>query len=276
MGFVDAHSHVWTDEISRYPLAPGFSVARLQPRAFTPQTLLGHCRPSGVDRVVLIQVSHHGWDNSYLLDTIASQPEVFGGVAMVDHRSPDLEAQVVSLAARGIRGFRIRPGGERPDEWLEQEGMRRLWSICAEQGLAVCPLVDPDALGALERACGAFPRTPVVIDHMGRIGFAGPVREADVDALCSLAGHGGVRVKVSAFYGFGRKSPPHDDVSELIRRLHASYGSKRLMWGSDCPFQVLRHRYEDSIAVIRDRLRFLSDSDREWMLGRTAEEVFFP
>jgi len=48
------------------------------------------------------------------------------------------------------------------------------------------------------------------------------------------------------------------------------------MWATDCPFQVGNgHTYNDSIALIRDRLDFLSEEDKEWMLRKTVEEVFF-
>ena len=150
-----------------------------------------------------------------------------------------------------------------------------MWGVCGDLSLAVCPLIDPDAIASLDAMCTAFPGTPVVIDHMARVGFGAPVREPDVEALCALARHPGVRVKVSAFYGFGEKTPPYDDVAGLVRRLFASYGSSRLMWASDCPFQVAEHRYEDSIAVIRDGLDFLSATDRERMLEGTAKEIYF-
>ena len=48
------------------------------------------------------------------------------------------------------------------------------------------------------------------------------------------------------------------------------------MWASDCPYQVENgHTYRDSIDLIRSRLDFLSQGDREWMLRKTAERVFF-
>jgi predicted TIM-barrel fold metal-dependent hydrolase len=65
------------------------------------------------------------------------------------------------------------------------------------------------------------------------------------------------------------------ELSNLIRRVYDSFGPKRLLWGSDCPFQILNEPYEESIAVIRDRLSFFSAADREWILRRTAEELFF-
>jgi hypothetical protein len=48
------------------------------------------------------------------------------------------------------------------------------------------------------------------------------------------------------------------------------------MWATDCPFQVQNgHTYLDSIALIRDRLDFLSDSARQWLLQRQPNAYFF-
>ena len=43
------------------------------------------------------------------------------------------------------------------------------------------------------------------------------------------------------------------------------------MWESDCPFQVVKDRYTDSLALIRDHLEFLTKDDRDWLLFRTAQ-----
>jgi predicted TIM-barrel fold metal-dependent hydrolase len=62
----------------------------------------------------------------------------------------------------------------------------------------------------------------------------------------------------------------------MIRRLRDTYGANRLMWATDCPYQVGEgHTYADSIALIRDRLDFLSAEDKNWILRGTAEKVFF-
>ena len=61
----------------------------------------------------------------------------------------------------------------------------------------------------------------------------------------------------------------------MIRRLFDAFGPERLMWASDCPFQVDNETYEDSLSLIRDRLDFLTASDREWLLGKTAEQTYF-
>jgi predicted TIM-barrel fold metal-dependent hydrolase len=74
----------------------------------------------------------------------------------------------------------------------------------------------------------------------------------------------------------GKKTAPYVDLAPLIRELVTVYGSHRLMWASDCPFQVQDgHRYADSVDLIRQRLDFLTDEDRAWMLSKTAAQVYF-
>jgi predicted TIM-barrel fold metal-dependent hydrolase len=154
--------------------------------------------------------------------------------------------------------------------------MQAMWAAGAKEGLAMCPLIGPEALQSIDRMCSKHPDTPVVIDHLARIGADGSIRDADVKNLCSLVRHRNVKVKLSAFYALGRKQAPYTDLVPLIRRVCDAYGARRLMWASDCPFQVENgHRYAPSIELIREGLPFLSAEDRQWILGRTAASVFF-
>ena len=268
-GWIDAHVHVWTDDLARYPLAEGFRKEQMKPATFTPEELFAHARPCGVSRIVLIQMSYYRFDNSYMLDTIARFPGVFRGVAVIDAGATDVRNQMLALKGKGVTGFRIGAG-------LEAPGMAAMWACGAEEGLAMCPLINPDALPALDRMCAKFPETPVVIDHFARIGADGQVREEDLERLCALGRYPKTHVKVSAFYALGRKQHPYTDLLPMIRRLLDAYGAERLMWATDSPFQVQGgHTYSGSIELVRDRLEGISDADRRWLLGKTAERVFF-
>ncbi len=115
-----------------------------------------------------------------------------------------------------------------------------------------------------------------MIDHFARIGISGKIDSASLDQLCGLAKNPDVFVKVSAFYALGKKQAPYDDLAPMIRRLLDAYGPSRLMWASDNPYQVQApHRYVDSLALIRDRIDFLSAGDKEHLLRKTAELVYF-
>src|SRR3954449_6146112 len=278
--WIDAHSHIWPPDVDKYPLAPGQTKKDLDPPSFTDDELLKVARPEGVGRVVLIQHSvYHLWDNSYLLDAVKRNPKRFRVQGMVDDHQPDPGAAMKKLLPLGVTGFRITPFVRTKDEqarWLDTPGMAEMWATGAKTRQAMCLLINPSDLPAADAMCGRHPDTPVVIDHFARIGADGEIRDADVAALCKLARHKHAHVKVSAFYALGKKKPPHDELVPMIRRLADSFGPKRLMWASDAPYQVQGvNTYGASIGLVRDRLDFLSKADREWLLAKTAEAVYF-
>lgn len=273
---VDAHVHVWSPDTGRHPLAPGHTVAEMQPPSFTPEELLAACRPHGVARVVLIQMSFYGTDNAYMLAAMKARPGVFGGVAVVDHAREDVAATMRELAAAGVRGFRLVTGEGVAAAWDRSPGGDAMWRCGADESLAMCLLADPEALPAIRDRCRRFPRTPVVIDHFARIGMRGPIAEADIANLLSLAELPNTAVKLSAFYALGAKQPPYDDLAPLVRRLRDAFGADRLMWATDCPYQLVAGQgYGPSVELVRDRLDFLSAGERTKILRDTATRIFF-
>ena len=83
-------------------------------------------------------------------------------------------------------------------------------------------------------------------------------------------------VKVSAFYALGEKKAPYRDLADMIRRVYEAFGAERLMWASDCPYQVQGgHEYAASVELIERRLDFISKEDRGRILRDTAAGIFF-
>lgn len=276
-GDIDAHSHIWTRDVARYPLANGQTVDDLKPPSFTAEELLDLAGKNGVSQVVLIQHKpYHGLDNSYITDTIAKYPGRFSGVACIEAAAERPQDEMQRLAKLGIRGFRIRPGEGGTARWIDAPGMNAMWAYAAESGLAICPLINPEDLVQVDAMCQKHAGTRVVIDHFARVGIDGAVRDSDLDRLCSLAKHPHVHVKISAFYALGKKQPPHTELIPMIRRLCDAYSVERLMWASDSPYQVQPpNTYADSLRLVRERLDFLSDADRRWLLRGTAAKIYF-
>ncbi len=276
-GVIDAHSHIWTRDVGKYPLAAGQTLDDLKPPSFTTEELLETARPHGVTRVVLIQHKpYHGLDNSYIADTIAKHPGTFSGVACIDAEAAEPQREMTRLRNLGFRGFRIRPGEGGRDRWIDSPGMRAMWDHAGTEGLAICPLIDPEHIGQVDEMCEAFARTNVVVDHFARIGIDGMIRDADLDALVKLARHEHAHVKISAYYALGEKKPPYVDLIPMIRRLNQAFGPHRLMWGSDSPYQLTApNTYGDSLALVRDKISFWTADERDWVLRKTAEQVYF-
>lgn len=279
----DAHVHIWTSDFAKYPLAPGF-----YPKDFsgipsiTAEELMTHAAPTGVTMINLVQMTWYGLDHSYILDVIRKQPRHFVGTGIVPAfsdatlASPDLA--MVELAKGGIYAFRLlgrknAPGGG--TRWMEHPGYDKMFGAAARHNLALSFLMGPDDLPEVDRMCTKHPEAPVIIDHICRIGASGKIEEDAVAALCQMARHKHVMVKVGAFYALGAKRPPYTDLLPLIRRVVTAFGPERCMWESDSPFQIQKpHSYAASVALIRDRADFLSASDKERILFGTADRFF--
>jgi predicted TIM-barrel fold metal-dependent hydrolase len=278
MNFIDAHVHVWSADTDRYPIAPGFKKSDIKPASFTPEELLRHARPAGVGRIALIQISFYGFDNSCMLDAIAKYPDVFVGTAVIDPLGPDPAKLMDELAKKKIRAFRIRPNltKEPIERWLRHEAYKMMFAAGARNNQAMSCLIDPNGLTEVDRMCTAYPETPVIIDHLARIGADGNIREEDVDRLCALAKHKKVMVKVGAFYALGKKQPPYADLVPLVKKVVTAFGADRCMWESDSPFQIdAPHTYKGSVDFARTGLGFLSADETDWLLTKTAEGFFF-
>src|SRR5438046_1355224 len=191
MHYIDAHVHVWTPDTARYPLATGFKKENMIPASFTPEELFKHCKPAGVGRINLIQMSFYGFDNSYMLDMIAKYPDVFVGTAVINPLAKDPAREMDELAKKRVRAFRIHPKlTEEPvNKWLRPDGYKKMFAAGARHNQALACLIGPDALPELDRMCAAYPDAPVIIDHLARIGVDGVIRGADVDHLCAMAKH---------------------------------------------------------------------------------------
>ena len=276
-GWVDAHSHIWSRDVERFPLAKGQTIDKLDPPSFTPEELFQVARPVGVTHAVLIQHDiFHAFDNSYLIHAAQTFPDAFRVVGKVDNNGPHPDRLMRELLGKQVTSFRITPRFLSSDKWLKGSGMAAMWTCAAETRQAMGCLIDAHHLPSVDAMCEKFPDTPVVIDHFARIGEDGVVRDSDVQHLCKLARHKYTYVKLSAYYALGKKRPPYDDLVPMIRRLFETYGPQRLMWASDSPYQLQKgNTYADSITLVRDRLNFLSQEDREWLLRKTAKNVYW-
>ncbi|MAG37105.1 MAG: amidohydrolase [Dehalococcoidia bacterium] len=286
---VDAHIHVWSADTDSYPLAPGFDETDLWLPSFTPEDHAQYSQVVGSVRMNLVQMTWYGLDHSYIVDLIARDPQTFVGTGIVsavsDVKLPDPDKAMVALADRGIYAFRVRGGQSQPplgdsSRWLDRPGYEQMFAAGAEHNLALSFLMSVGDIPELDRMCRRFPETPVIIDHVCGIRIRdGIFPEADVRALCALARHKRVMVKLGPFQALGDGKAPYLDLLPLIRRVVDAFGPERCMWESDSggpiPMAEPRRDYPAAIALIRDHADFLSATDKEAILVTTAERFFF-
>ena len=286
---VDAHVHVHSPHLEEYPLAPGFDKSDLWYPSMTPEDYAGYCRRYGTVRANLVQPTWYGLDHTYIIDCIARAPGRYVGTGVVpavsDVSLPPPDRAMLRLSERGIRAFRIRGGSARAEigrttRWLDYPGYDAMFETAANHGLALSFLIGPDDLPEIDRMCSRYPDTRVVIDHVAGIRVRdGRFPVEQVEALCRLALHRQVTVKLGPFHVLSEQPPPFLDLLPLLRRVIDAFGPNRCMWETDVggpvPMSEPEEVYAATVELVLDHADFLSDGDREWILFGAAERVLF-
>ncbi len=246
-GACDTHMHFYN---ARYPSAP---TALFTPPDAWIDDYRAVQKRLGVERVVAVQPTTYGTDNSCQLDAMAAFGNNARGVMVVEESVDDGERE--RLSGLGIRGarFHMLPGGALPWDVIE-EVAARVHAFGWHVQLQMNGREFPERLDVLKRLPGTL-----VVDHVGR--FMGPVG-ADHPAFKALLGlieGGRCWVKLSAPYESSRDGPPgYADVAAEARVL-AKAAPERLLWASNWPHPGQKSR-PDEAAMLDLLLDWVEDA----------------
>ncbi len=267
---IDSHVHVF----ERSPAFPYAAGSHPPAQDASVETLLELMRANGVSHTVLIQVIHYRWDNRYVASVLKRYPGTFQAVCRVDPEEPAAPDHLSDLTQQGFRGVRLSPSEKSDGDWIRGPLMPPLWRRCAELKVPMTLLIPvsriPDVIPLIE----ANPSLTVVIDHMAGC----PVDRPDqLKMLLDLARYPRVLVKISGLWAVSKQPFPYPDAMELVKRLHQAFGASRLMWATNWPVSLEQIAYPDAVRLYRDNLGFLTASEREDVLFRTANRIWpFP
>jgi predicted TIM-barrel fold metal-dependent hydrolase len=79
-------------------------------------------------------------------------------------------------------------------------------------------------------------------------------------------------VQTSAFFRVSGDEFPYPDTRGPLRELISTFGPQRLLWGSDFPWVSEQCGYKNAWNVLEDE--FLSEEEREWIMGKTFLSLF--
>ena len=227
-GACDCHVHVFPDA-ARFPF--------VEKRVYTPPPapvadLNAYLASLGLERVVVIQPSIYGTDNSALLDTLGALGSRARGVAVIDDGVSD--SALDEMHRRGVRGVRVNL--EMDGEHDPGRSARRLKEVAARiarLGWHIQLYCLADMIGRLEDVLAGLP-VPVVLDHLGGItATKGPVQPG-FGAVLGLLEAGNTYVKASGAYLCSQRAPDFPDVDPFAQTIIAA-NPDRIIWGSNWP-----------------------------------------
>jgi len=266
---VDSHVHVWKKD-TRFPWAP--ETKKPPEQDASAEMLLDLMKQHSVERTVIIQVIHYRWDNSYLASVLKQYPKHFHGVARVNPEDPAAPDHLSKLVKeQRFRGVRISPNASPASDWIKGPLMPPLWKRCQDLKVPMTLLMPvtrcPDAAALIEK----HPDLTVVIDHMADSPIDKP---QELEKLTVLKRYPKVFVKISHTWSLSKQEFPWRDTHDQVKRLYDAFGPQRMMWGTDWPVSEHRAKYGQTLAVVRDEMKFLNDDDKSWILSKTVERVW--
>jgi predicted TIM-barrel fold metal-dependent hydrolase len=226
-GACDCHVHVF-GPYDRFPLSPDRSY---MPGPAPLAGLIAHQQALGLERVVVVQPSVYGIDNSCMLDALHRLGARARGVAVVDEKAS--HEALRQLHEAGVRGIRLN---------LETAGLtdphtacRRIQEAAAQAapfGWHIQIYADLSVIAALQDVVRELP-VGVVFDHFARVKAVRGQDKPEFAALLSLVHTGKAYVKLSAPRRIS-DLPDHRDAG-AIAGAFLKANPERLLWGSDWP-----------------------------------------
>ncbi len=222
-GSCDTHMHVYD---SSYPAS---SRATLFPPDATIEQYVTVQQQVGCERVVVVQPSTYGLDNSCQLAALATLGDRGRGVMVID--ADTSAAEIERLHGLGVRGarFHMLPGGA-----VGWDNLVPVAEAIAGYGWHIQLQMNGLELADRRRELRDLP-VDVVVDHVGRFMPPAGTEHPGFVALLSLLEAGNCWVKLSAPYESSPDGAPNfDAIGELVDTLVDQYPD-RMLWATNWP-----------------------------------------
>ncbi|WP_347554176.1 amidohydrolase family protein [Robbsia sp. KACC 23696] len=274
---IDIHPHIISTDSTRYPIAPqhGHRSNWSATRPVTFEQLIAEMDESGVSKAAIVHSSTtYGHNNAYVADCVAAQPTRFTGVYSFDLLAPDALSTFDHWLARGMGGIRLFTGGathQSDGRWLVDPATFPIWERCAELGMTMVVQTTLDGLSMVVELAQRFPTVKIAVDHCARPVLDGGPPYTQSSALFDLARFSNIYLKITPrTFDLAQTAP--GGAEAFFPFLVNVFGADHLAFGSNYPASAgpLKKLIEQGHACFAR----LSDEERAWVWGRTAQKLY--
>jgi len=222
----DCHTHV-VGHRDKYPLIKNLIYL---PQEANTDDITKFLSQTNLKRVVLVQPSFYGTDNSYLEHSLIELKSIARGIAVVDSNISNNQIDILHSA--GVRGIRINPSTFENTDIKETEiQIQKSIKIVERNGWHIQFFLKPETIIKLKNIIKDLP-VNIVFDHCGFMTKTSQNSD-EFKFFISLLEKGKSWIKLSAPYRLTTNGT-FGEMSVLIKKL-IQINPDRLLWGSDWP-----------------------------------------
>ena len=266
---IDSHQHFWKlDPLRDSWITDNMRVIQVD---FLPSDLASILKENKMDGCVAVQADQSENETQFLIDLASKNDFVKGVVGWVDLRSEQLDERLQYFSGfKKLKGFRHIAQGE-PLGFLRREdfskGIRALKNFNYTYDILIYPHQLQDAIWLVSQ----HPDQKFVVDHLAKPA----IREKEITNwsmdMKELASFHHVSCKISgmvteAVWNYWT----NDDFKPYLDFIMKSFGTNRVLYGSDWPVCLVVASYEKQLNIVEEYLRSFSDSEKHQIMGENA------
>lgn len=305
MLFIEAHGHTWKKlhgiRFNRQPLISlgdgrikvgkeemQFMPPEMRDNTFPIEVIQSYERLLGFDKVVLLQTPCYGEQYTYINEIIRNNPDKYVSIGIGTPENEEIYKETVRkcIGEYGYKGLKF----ESPDipfdmlakgkQFVFEELMKYDAYFMIDLGWGDGP--DDFPIDQMLEVARRYPDLKIILPHMGVSRLWDPKEKVNLDSLKKtlsiLEYNENVYFDCSGIPMLATRAgeeypwPLMTDVLKTTKKMGAI---DRVMWGSDAPTVLLACTYRQHVECITKHCDYLTDSELENLLGRTADKVWF-
>jgi L-fuconolactonase len=273
MANIDSHQHFWQyDPVKHDWIDDEMAVIR---KDFLPADLQPVLQQNNIDGCIAVQADQTKAETAFLLQLQKDNAFIKGIVGWVDLRAEDITEQLSFYKQfNALKGFRHVLQGEAPEFMLQPNFLKGIAALKLFD-LTYDILIFPKHLPAAIELVKQFPDQPFVIDHMAKPYIkAGLIDEWKQD-MNAIAQCKNVFCKVSGMVTEADyKSWEPANFTPYLDVVVESFGTNRIMFGSDWPVCLVAASYEKMQHIVKTYFSSFTVTEQAAVFGNTAAAFY--
>jgi L-fuconolactonase len=269
---IDTHQHSWhLGEVEYAWLLPDYTAFY---GTYTPDILAPQVKAAGIERTVMVQAANSYEDTASMLVHADYNDWIGGVVGWVNLLNPDETRHRLDIYQKHpkFKGMRHLIHAEPDPHWVVQDVVMESLNILADYGMTFDVVaVFPNHLKHVPTLVKHCPNLKMVIDHLAKPPV-GQKTSPWFDQMKAAAESPNVYTKLSG--QFDNPAWTTADVQPYFDFTLEHFGADRIMFGSDWPVALMGGTYATVWANTQKLLEGCSQSQKDAILGGTAEKFY--
>ena len=272
--YIDSHQHFWHYDSSKHVWMD--NRMDIIKQDFLPTALFPHLQNCGLGACVAVQANQSEVENEFLLNLTEKNHFIRGIVGWIDLRAENVEVRLEYYKQFSkIKGFRHVIHDEPELDFMLEKAFMKGVSKLKDFDYTYDILIFEKHLPNTIKFIGALPDQPFVIDHIAKPLIKQQITENWASNIKQVAEFENVYCKISALtteadWANWKK----EDFTKYLDTVVQTFGTDRIMYGSDWPVCQLAATYEQQFDIVKEYFSSFSQEEQDKFFGTNAIKFY--